>query len=159
MHTTGINKLRTFYVKSDNVNVTQGSNTNNIIAKLFNSLLHNHYREEQILRNGSCYSFDCVDLLTIQFHDIDLNKGSLYIPSPKWVPDKKVTINPQNYNNNFCFMYSIIAALQHQDIAHHPERINNLKPFIYNYNWKDINFPARKDDWHTFEKKQQRHCS
>ena len=56
-------------------------------------------------------------------------------------------------------MYSIIATLQHQDIAHHPERINNLKPFIYNYNWKDINFPAGKDDWHTFEKKQQRHCS
>ena len=49
-------------------------------------------------------------------------------------------------------MYSIIAALHHQGIAHHPERINNLKPFIYNYNWKDINLPAGKDDWHTFER-------
>ena len=94
MHTTDINKPRTFYVKSDHVNVTKGSSTNSIIAKLFNSLLHNYYREEQILRNGSSYSFDYVDLLTIQFHDIDLNRGTSYILSPKWVSDKKATINP-----------------------------------------------------------------
>ena len=49
-------------------------------------------------------------------------------------------------------MYSIIAALHHQDIAHDPGRINSLKPFIFNYNWKDINFPARKDNWYTFER-------
>ena len=88
MYTIDINKPGTFYVKSDDVEIAQGSNTNNIIAMLFNSLLHSYYREEQILRDGSSYSFDCVDLLTIQFHDIDLNRGSSYIPSPKWISDK-----------------------------------------------------------------------
>ena len=46
----------------------------------------------------------------------------------------------------------IVAALHHQDISNNPERITKLKPFINNYNWKHINFPARADDWNKFER-------
>ena len=31
------------------------------------------------------------------------------------------------------------------------KRISKIKPFINNYNWKDINFPAAKKDWNKFE--------
>ena len=41
-----------------------------------------------------------------------------------------------------CFQYSITAALNHQNIENHPERISNIKPFIDKYNWKGIDFPA-----------------
>ena len=52
------------------------------------------------------------------------------------VKNKGVTLNPKNTKDNNCFQYAIVAALNHQNIDHHPERISKLKPFINNYNWK-----------------------
>ena len=53
--------------------------------------------------------------------------------------------------NNKCFQYAIIAALNHQNIDNHPEGISKLKPFINNYNLKDIDFPSHLKDWRKFE--------
>ena len=41
--------------------------------------------------------------------------------------------------------------MNHQNIDHNPERISELKPFISNYNWKDIEFPSHLKDWKKFE--------
>ena len=38
--------------------------------------------------------FDCVDLMLVQFHSIQLKRGSSYIPSPKRIEKKNATINP-----------------------------------------------------------------
>ena len=46
----------------------------------------------------------------------------------------------------------LVAALNYQQISDHLERISKLKPFIKNYDWKDINFPSHKKDWNNFEK-------
>ena len=35
----------------------------------------------------------------------------------------------------------------HQNIENHPERISNIKPFINQYNWKGIDFPAGIKHW------------
>ena len=43
--------------------------------------------------------------------------------------------------------YAITVALHHQEISDHPERISKIKPFINNYDWKDINYPSGIDDW------------
>ena len=32
-----------------------------------------------------------------------------------------------------------------------PQRISKIKPFIENYNWKDIDFPSTRKDWNKFE--------
>ena len=45
-----------------------------------------------------------------------------------------------------------MAALNHQNIDNNPKRIVNLIPFIANYNWDDINFPAGHKDYSAFEK-------
>ena len=65
MHTTDRDKNRTFYVKSDNVEIRIGSNTIDVITILFESFLNNYQKEEQILRNGSNYTFESVDILGI----------------------------------------------------------------------------------------------
>ena len=65
MHTTDRDKNQTFYVKSDNVEIRIGSNTNDVITILFESFLNNYQKEEQILRNGSNYTFESVDILGI----------------------------------------------------------------------------------------------
>ena len=51
--------------------------------------------------------FDSVDLLC---YKISLNREGSYIDSPKWLKNKKATINPQN-NDDKCFQYAITAAL------------------------------------------------
>ena len=42
------------------------------------------------------------------------------------------------------------VALNHKQIKSHPERISNVKPFIDQYNWEEINFPSHKEDWKKF---------
>ena len=66
---------------------------------------------------------------------MSLTRGSSYIESPEWLTNKGVTINPKNTKDNNCFQYAIIAALNYQNIDHHPERISKLKSFINNYIW------------------------
>ena len=65
--------------------------------------------------------------------------------------NKGVTINPRNTKNHMGFQYAITAALNHQNIDHHPERISKHRPFINNYNWKDIEFPSHSKDWRKSE--------
>ena len=87
---------------------------------------------------GSSHFFEKVDLLQYHFDKFTLKRGSSYIPSPKWIYNKKSTINPHNIDDNNCFSYSIVATLNYQNISNHPERISNLKPFIDNYNCNDL---------------------
>ena len=48
--------------------------------------------------------------------------------------------------------YAIPVALNYRQISDHPERTSKIKRFINKYDWKDIKFPAHKEDWNTFEK-------
>ena len=48
---------------------------------------------------GSSFVFDYVNFLDIKFNQIDLISGSSYIETPKWLSNKKATINPKNDDN------------------------------------------------------------
>ena len=95
IHTTDREKSRTFHVKSDNVVIRQGSDTNDIITNLFESFFSKYEHDENILRNGSNFSFENVDMVGIHFHDIELKRGSSNIDSPKWTKNKNATIYPK----------------------------------------------------------------
>ena len=143
---------RTFYVKSDIVEIMSGIDTSDIINKILESLLNNYQKEEQILRNGSNYTFESVDILGIHFHNIKLKRGKSYIESPEWISCKKATINPKNTKDNKCFPYTITIALNQREIGRNPQRISKIRPHINKYNWKDIDFPARTDEYKKFER-------
>ena len=81
---------------------------------------------------------------------ISLSRGGLYIDSPKWLKNKKETINPKS-NGDKCFQYAVAVALNHEQIKIHPERISNIKHFFDQYNWKAIDFPSNNKDWKKFE--------
>ena len=83
-------------------------------------------------------------------HKTSLRRGGSYIGSPEWLKNKRVTINIKNNDDN-CFQHAIIAALDYDKIENHPERISNIKPFINQYNWKDIDFLSHQKDWKNFE--------
>ena len=99
----------------------------------------------------SNFIFNSVDLLYYKFHKISLNRGGSYINSPDRIKNKKATINPKNKDNEY-FKYAITAALNHNKINNYPEKISNLKPFINNYNWKDIDFPSHNKNYKKFER-------
>ena len=88
--------------------------------------------------------------MTYYIHKTSPKRGKSYIKSLQWLLNKRATKNPKN-NDDKCFQYAITAALNHQKIENHPERISNIKPFINQYNWKGINFPAEIKDWKKFD--------
>ena len=94
--------------------------------------------------------FDGIDVLYYNLKKISLNRGGSYIDSPKWLKNKKATINPKN-NNDKSFQYAVTVALNYEQIRSHPERISNIKHFISQYNWKEINFPSNRKVWRKFE--------
>ena len=55
-----------------------------------------------------------------------------------------------NVFNTF-YTFSITLALNLDKINSHPERISKIKPFIEQYNWKEIGFPSTSNDWKKFE--------
>ena len=99
---------------------------------------------------GSDFAFDGVDFLYYDFNKISISKGGSYIDSPKWLKDKKSTINPKN-NDYKCFQYAVTLALNLDKINKNSQRISKIKPFIEEYDWKDIDFPSTSKDCKKFE--------
>ena len=60
-------------------------------------------------------------------------------------------INPQNKHDE-CFKWTVIVALHHQEIKHHPERISLLRSSQNQYNWKGLEFPVSIKKIDKFEK-------
>ena len=76
--------------------------------------------------------------------------GSSNIDSPEWLKNKKATINPKNNDDN-CFQYALTVALNYQNIKKDPQRISKIRPFIDQYDWKEVDFPSHQKDWKKFE--------
>ena len=47
--------------------------------------------------------------------------------------------------------YALTVALNYEQVKSHPERTSKIKPFIDQYNWKEIVFPSHKKDCKKFE--------
>ena len=78
---------RTIFVWSDNEEIRLGNETDDIIKRLINSFLNNYQKEEIILRNGSNFVFESVDLLSYHIHKTSLKRD------PEWLVNKRATIN------------------------------------------------------------------
>ena len=73
-----------------------GSNTENVIDTLFNTLLQNFQLiQETSNERGSEFIPDSVELLEYELHRIDIIRAESYIVSPNWIASKKSTINPK----------------------------------------------------------------
>ena len=138
------------HTRSVNEEFMNGSDTDEIIKELFKSLLQRYQENLQEKMRGSDFAFDGVNFLYYDFNKISISRGGSYIDSPKWLKDKKSTINQKN-NDYKCFQYAVTLASNLHKINDHPERIFKIKPFIEQYNWKDIDFPSTNKDWKKFK--------
>ena len=121
-----------------------------IIEGLFESFLQKYEENLQEKMKGLDFEFDRVNLLYYDFNKISINRGGSYIDSPKWIKNKRSTINPKN-NDYKCFQYAITLALNLDKIKKDPQRVSKIKPFVDQYNWSAIDFPSTSKDWKKFE--------
>ena len=138
------------HTRSDNEEFMNGSDTDEIIKGLFESFLQKYEENLQEKMRGLEFEIDGDSFLYYDFNKISLNRGGSYIDSSKWLKDKKSTINPKN-NDYKCFQYAVTLALNLDKIKKISQRISKIKPFIDQYNWKDIGFPSTSKDWKKFE--------
>ena len=140
------------YTRSDPEEFMNGSETEEIIESLYRSLLQKYQDNLNEKMRGSDFVFNGINYFYYDFNRVSISKGGSYIDSPKWLKDKKSTVNQKN-NDNKCFQYATTLALNFNKINKDPQGISKSKinPFIENYNWNDINFPAAKKDWNRFE--------
>ena len=100
---------------------------------------------------GSDFIFDSVQLLYYKCHKINFKRGGSYNDSPDWIKKKKATLNPKNTDDKR-FQYVATVALNFGEIKWNSEIVSNIKPFINKYNWEEIKYPSKTDDWKTFKK-------
>ena len=146
----GSDETRIMYIRSDNIEIMFGDDNDDITEQLFESLLKKYEENLQNKMRGSEFEFDGVNFLYYDFNKTSVNRGGSYIDSPKWLKDKKSTINPKN-NDDKCFQYAVTLALNLDKIKKDPQRVSKIKPFIEKYNWEDIDFPSSSKDWKKFE--------
>ena len=146
----GSNETHIMPTRSDNEEFMNDSDNDEIIELLSESFLQKYEENLQEKMKGSNFEFDGVNFLYYDFNKISINRGESYIDSPQWLKNKKSTINPIN-NDYKCFQYAVTLALNLNKIRKNPQTISKIKPFIDQYDWKDIDFPATSKDWKKFE--------
>ena len=125
---------------------------NNLIA--LNVLFVSHNSEEIKLAYKSSHNKRKNQVILLMINDEANNyyycaiKNLSEVNSLGWLQGKKEAIINNNNNN---FQNALDDVLNYQTIETHPERISKLKPYIDEYNWEGINFPAGSKEWQKFE--------
>ena len=77
------NETQVIHTKSDNINIMNGTDTNDAITELIKSFTKRYQEGLEAKMKGSSYIFERVDLLEYNLHKISLNRRSSYIDPPK----------------------------------------------------------------------------
>ena len=70
----------------------------------------------------SDFIFDSVQLMYYKCHKVNFRLGGSYIDSPEWIKKKKTTTNPKNEDDK-CFQYAVIVAVNYEELESHPGRV------------------------------------
>ena len=83
--------------------IHQGSDLNEIIDEM---LTHMRTQIENPALTNSRFVFDEVLFLDVSFYQLNLTRGSSYIPLSSWIANKKAVINPKNENDEERFEWA-----------------------------------------------------
>ena len=103
---------------------------------------------------NSRFVFDEVLYMDVDFHQLNLTRGSSYLPLPDWLARKKAIINPLNEDQE-CFKWAVITVSRWEEINRNPQRISKLKRFEADFDWSGIGFPVSVKDITKFEFRNQ----
>ena len=144
--TKNFEEICTIYSASEPVEIFMGSDTEDLIDKLFNAILQ-RFQQAQETPNDKESEFipESVGLLYYYFQKINIRRAEPYIMSPDWIVTKKATINPKNEKDNKSFQWSIISGLNYNKI-----KVKDLKK-ILKFKRVDTDFSLYQRDWKEFE--------
>ena len=128
------NEIRIMYTRTTPEEIIIGCETEEVAENLIMQLLQKYQDNLQNKMKGSDFIFNGINYLYYDLNRITISKGGSYIESPKWLKDKKCTINQKNTDNKR-FQYATTLALNFNNIDKHHQRISKIKSFIDNYNW------------------------
>ena len=132
-------------------NIYNLNNLDEIVLEMINNMKY-QIGNPTLLK--SRFIFEEVLSMDINIHQLNLTRGSSYLPLPDWLTRKKAIINPKNEDRE-CFKWAVMAALEFQNIESYPERISNLIKFCNKYDWSGIGFPVSFKDISKFEFRNQ----
>ena len=115
-------ETQTMHTKSNNVEIMIGSETDEIIEDLFESFFQKYQERLEYSMRGREFAYDSADALYHNLNKVSLSRGGSYIDSPKWVKNKKATINPKSSDDK-SFQYALTIALNYEKIKKYPQRI------------------------------------
>ena len=97
--------------------------------------------------NGSGWYFK--EVISLEIHIVDYKpvKGGSYISLPEFIQKKTAIIDIKNKDK--CFLWSVLRYLH--PVLKNAERINDLKKYENDLNFKQINFPVQVKDITKFE--------
>ena len=109
--------------------------------------------ENPALRNSK-FVFDRVLYMDMDFHRLNLTRGSGYIPLPDWLVKKAAIINPRNSDME-CFKWAVIAATKWEEIDRDHQQISKLRRYENDFDWDGIEFPVSFRDIKRFESRNE----
>ena len=125
--------------------VYRGSETDQIVDRMIANM---KFQIENPALLNSRFVFDEFLYLDVNSHQLNLTRGSSYLPLPDWLARKKAIVNPHN-DDEECFKWSVIAA--ENAGMKDPQRVSNLRKFMDNYDWSGLEFPVSIKDIGKFE--------
>ena len=99
-------------------------------------------------RKGSGWYFKEVISLDIHIVDYKPMKGTSFIPLPVFIKRKNAIINMENKDDK-CFLWCVLRYLHPRE--KNASRINHLREYENDLNFKGINFPVKVKDITKFE--------
>ena len=139
-------ETRTIYSVSEPVEIFMGSDTEDVIDTLFNTILQRFQQAQETSNDkGSEFIPESVELLYYYFQKINIRIAESYIMSPDWIVNKRATINPKNERVNKCLQWATISGLNYNKIKEKDlKKILKLKRI-------DTDFPLYREDWENSE--------
>ena len=125
--------------------VYRGSEADQIVDGMIDNM---KFQIENPALLNSRFVFDEFLCLDVNFHQLNLMRGSSYLPLPDWLARKKVIVDPHN-DDEKCFKWSVIAV--EKVGMKDPQRVSNLRKFMDNYYWSGLEFPVSIKDIGKFE--------
>ena len=126
----GSDETHLMHTRSVTMEFMSGSETEEVIESPYRSLLQNYYDNLQEKMRVSDFVFNGINYFYYDFNRVSISKGGSYIESPKWLKDKKSTVNQKN-NDYKCCQYATTLALNFDKVTSHPERITKKNQTFY----------------------------
>ena len=101
---------------------------------------------------GSGWKVHHVMSLSISFARYRPVPGSSYIPTANELLRKQAVLNIQNFDDNYCIHYAILAHIHPLSSVNNPTRNYKYIKFMSELNYEELEFPLKITDVPTLEK-------